>query len=78
MIPFAPEQTIMKPSNPRKVLMNPRPTQIWLARILIGLVFFFNVQCALVFLASPLIMPPASNWLGQPARAWCAAWVCCF
>jgi hypothetical protein len=24
--------------------------RIWLARILIGLVFFFNVQCALVFL----------------------------
>jgi hypothetical protein len=25
----------------------------WLARLLIGLVFFFNVQCAVVFLAVP-------------------------
>ncbi len=32
--------------------MTPSPTRIWLARILIGLVFFFNVQCALVFLFS--------------------------
>jgi hypothetical protein len=27
--------------------------RIWLARLLIGLVFFFNLQCAVVFLWSP-------------------------
>jgi hypothetical protein len=27
--------------------------RIWVARILIGLVFFFNLQCAIVFLWSP-------------------------
>jgi hypothetical protein len=38
--------------------MTPQPAKIWLARILIGLVFFFNVQCALVFLvAAPAYAP---------------------
>ena len=30
-----------------------RDARLWAARVLIGLVFFFNVQCAIVFLATP-------------------------
>jgi hypothetical protein len=32
--------------------MTPSPTRIWLARFFIGLIFFFNVQCALAFLVA--------------------------
>lgn len=39
--------------------MNPLAWKIWLARLLIGLVFFFNVQCALVFLIAPQDFAPA-------------------
>jgi hypothetical protein len=36
----------------------------WLARVLIGLVFFFNVQCALAFLAAPADFAPAFELSG--------------
>jgi hypothetical protein len=38
----------------------------WLARLLIGLVFFFNVQCAILFLAAPQLYA-ASFELSGPA-----------
>lgn len=44
--------------------MTPQPTKIWLARILIGLVFFFNVQCAVVFLVAAPDYAPAFELSG--------------
>ncbi len=37
---------------------------IWLARLLIGVVFFFNVQCAVVFLAAPQAYAPSFELAG--------------
>ncbi len=38
--------------------------ELWLARLLIGLVFLFNVQCALVFLAAPQQYAPSFELSG--------------
>ena len=38
--------------------------QIWLARVCIGLVFFFNVQCAIVFLVAPAGYAPSFEMAG--------------
>ncbi len=40
--------------------------RIWLARLFIGLVFFFNVQCALAFLIAPQDYAPAFELMGPP------------
>ncbi len=37
---------------------------IWLARLFIGVVFFFNVQCAVAFLAAPQAYTPAFELAG--------------
>ena len=37
---------------------------VWLARLFIGLVFFFNVQCAIAFLAAPQVYAPAFELAG--------------
>jgi hypothetical protein len=37
---------------------------IWLVRLLIGMVFFFNVQCAVAFLVSPENYSPAFELAG--------------
>ncbi len=37
---------------------------IWLARLFIGIVFFFNVQCAIVFLAAPQVYAPGFELSG--------------
>lgn len=41
---------------------------IWLVRLLIGLVFFFNVECALAFLISPQNYNPAFELAGLPGQ----------
>ncbi len=40
------------------------PVNIWLARLFIGIVFFFNVQCAIVFLAAPQVYAPGFELSG--------------
>lgn len=39
-------------------------TRVWAARLLIGLVFFFNVQCAIVFLWQPQVYAPGFELAG--------------
>lgn len=46
--------------------MNPLLRRIWPARLLIGIVFFFNVQCALAFLITPQNYAPAFELSGAP------------
>lgn len=41
---------------------------IWLARLLIGLVFFFNVQCAVAFLISPGSYAPVFELAEAPGE----------
>ena len=48
--------------------MNPLPSKTWLARLLIGLVFSFNVQCALAFLIAPQDFAPAFELGGVPGE----------
>lgn len=42
---------------------------LWAARFLIGLVFFFNVQCGLVFLITPAIYAPAFDLNGTAGES---------
>jgi len=39
---------------------------LWFCRILIGLVFFFNVECAMAFLVTPQAYAPAFELAGEP------------
>ncbi len=39
---------------------------LWMSRLLIGVVFFFNVECALAFLAAPQAYAPAFELSGEP------------
>ena len=41
---------------------------VWLVRLLIGMVFFFNVQCAAAFLISPERYAPAFELAGVPGE----------
>lgn len=50
------------------VAMNALTWKTWLARLLIGLVFFFNVQCALAFLIAPQDFAPAFELGGAPGE----------
>ena len=40
--------------------------RLWLARFLIGVVFFFNLQCAAVFLWQPEVYAPSFELSGAP------------
>ena len=40
----------------------------WLARLLIGLVFFFNVQCAIAFLIAPQLYAASFELYGPPGE----------
>ena len=42
---------------------------VWLARVLIGIVFLFNVQCAVLFIWQPDRFAPAYELGGGPGRA---------
>ncbi len=44
--------------------MSRQSTRIWLARLFIGVVFFFNVQCAVAFLAAPQAYTPGFELSG--------------
>lgn len=46
-----------------------RDRRIWLARLLIGAVLFFNVQCALAFLIWPDAYAPGFALAGVPGAA---------
>jgi len=39
-------------------------SRLWLSRLLIGVVFFFNVQCAIVFLIAPQLYAPGFELSG--------------
>lgn len=39
-------------------------SNVWVARLLIGVVFFFNVQCAIAFLAEPQVYAPGFELAG--------------
>lgn len=41
---------------------------LWLSRLCIGLVFFFNVQCAVVFLTAPGLYSPSFELSGIPGE----------
>jgi hypothetical protein len=43
--------------------------RIWIARILIGLVFFWNIQCALAFILWPERFSPGFELSGAPGAA---------
>lgn len=45
-----------------------RKPRLWLMRALIGIVFFFNVQCALAFLVAPELYAPAFELSGAPGE----------
>ena len=51
--------------------------RIWISRLLIGTVLFFNLQCALAFLANPQSYTAGFGLSGRPGRACCARWGCC-
>lgn len=42
--------------------------RLWIARILIGIVFFWNVQCAILFLAEPDVFAPSFELSGVSGR----------
>lgn len=42
--------------------------RLWLARLLIGIVFVVNVQCALLFLADPAAYAPSFELSGPPGE----------
>ncbi len=44
--------------------MSGKNVNIWLSRLFIGLVFFFNVQCAIAFLAAPGAYAPGFELAG--------------
>ncbi len=47
--------------------MSPR-LRLWMARLLIGAVFFFNVQCAIAFLWQPALYAPTFEIGGVPGE----------
>lgn len=51
-----------------KPFRNPR-TPVWIGRILIGLVIFSNLQCAVYFLVHPEYFAPAYELSGIPGEA---------
>lgn len=47
-----------------------RPTiAIWIARLTVGLVFFFNVECAVAFIVRPEAYAPSFEVSGAPGEA---------
>ena len=49
--------------------MNLSPGRLWLARVLIGVVLFFNVECALAFLWAPQNFVPGFELQGAAGSA---------
>jgi hypothetical protein len=47
----------------------PTPTRLWLGRVLIGLVFFWNIQCAIAFLVAPATFAPGFELSGPAGDA---------
>lgn len=45
-----------------------RPLRFWTARLIVGVVFFFNVTCALAFIARPGDYAPAFEVSGLPGE----------
>jgi hypothetical protein len=45
------------------------PTRLWLGRVLIGLVFFWNIQCAIAFLVAPATFAPGFELSGPAGDA---------
>ena len=43
-------------------------SRLWLARLLIGIVFFFNVQCAVAFIVAPQLYAPGFELSGPPGE----------
>jgi hypothetical protein len=48
--------------------MSPATQKTWLARLLIGLVFFFNIQCAIAFLVVPQLYAASFELSGPPGE----------
>jgi hypothetical protein len=51
------------------VAHTPTGLRLWISRTLIGLVLFFNLQCALAFIWSPEIFAPAFELEGETGSA---------
>lgn len=41
---------------------------LWISRLLVGVVFFFNVECALAFIIAPQAYAPAFELAGAPGE----------
>ena len=50
-------------------MSQPLPSRLWLARLLIGIVFLWNVQCALAFLIAPATFAPGFELSGAAGAA---------
>lgn len=64
-------QEIRKVSKKSKTISNREnnPWQVWLARFLILIILFWNLQCAILFTASPMDYVPSFQLTGVPGRA---------
>jgi hypothetical protein len=54
-----------------------RNNRLFPSRLLIGIVLFLNLQCALVFLWRPGDYTAGFGLSGAAGEACCAAWGCC-
>lgn len=59
----------MKPTHSLNAMTADERTRLWLARGLIGLVFAWNVQCALAFLVAPESYAAGFELSGAPGAA---------
>ena len=50
-------------------MSRPATIRVWLSRLLIGIVFFWNVQCAIAFLLAPATFAPGFELSGAAGAA---------
>jgi hypothetical protein len=50
-------------------MSQPPPIRLWLARLLIGIVFLWNVQCAITFMIAPATFAPGFELSGAAGAA---------
>ena len=50
-------------------MLQPLRSRLWLARLLIGIVFLWNVQCAIAFLLAPATFAPGFELSGAAGAA---------
>ena len=53
--------------------INAPTTRLWISRILIAIVFFFNIQCAFTFLTFPQLFAGSFELSGEVGQTWIRA-----